>query len=89
MTADFFPTLGNVLAALGPDKSTLRVAIDEVMRAGHSGVTYWPSFEIVRWLGGHLGMSMFGEDGNTRHVNRAAVRMILNMRYYYRGAAPA
>lgn len=37
-------------------KSTLRVAIDEVMRGRPEGVSYWPSFEIVRWLGGHIPM---------------------------------
>lgn len=58
-------------------KSTLRVAIDAIMQEGHEGLYYWPSFEIVRWLGGHLGHGMFGEDGNTRHVNRATVKLIL------------
>jgi hypothetical protein len=66
-------------------KSTLRLAIDQVTRAGMRNVAYWPSFEIVRWLGGHLSTSMFGADGNVRHVNREAVKLILNafMRHYF------
>lgn len=35
-------------------KSTLRVAIDQVMRAGIANVHYWPSFEAVRWLAPHV-----------------------------------
>jgi hypothetical protein len=59
-------------------KSILRVAIDNVVAGEFDNLYYWPSFEIVRWLGGHLSTSMFGEDGNTRHVNRSAVRLILD-----------
>jgi hypothetical protein len=59
-------------------KSILRLAIDQVISKGNPGVAYWPSFEIVRWLGSHVGFSMFGEDGNSRHVNRQAVELILS-----------
>lgn len=59
-------------------KSTLRVAIDEVMDMKIPNVSYWPSFEIVRWLGSHVDHSLFGEDGNTRHVNRMGVQLILD-----------
>jgi hypothetical protein len=34
-------------------KSVLRVAIDLVMSRRLSGVYYWPSYEVVRWLGAH------------------------------------
>lgn len=68
-------------------KSTLRVAIHELMGEGHEDLYYWPSFEIVRWLGGHIEEALFGEDGNTRHINRKTVRMILEtfIRHYYSG----
>lgn len=59
-------------------KSTLRVAIDGLMRRQLPNVVYWPSFEIVRWLGGHVPLAMFGEDGNPRHVNRRTVKLILD-----------
>lgn len=66
-------------------KSVLRVAIGELMQSKQDNVHYWPSFEIVRWLGGHVEHSMFGEDGNTRHVNRGTVRLILEgfIKYYF------
>lgn len=59
-------------------KSILRLAIDAVVKQNIAGVGYWPSFEIVRWLGSHVGFSLFGEDGNSRHVNRGAVDLILS-----------
>ncbi|MBI4986407.1 MAG: GSCFA domain-containing protein [Rhodocyclales bacterium] len=67
-------------------KSILRVAIDNVVGAGIDNVYYWPSFEIVRSLGPHLPYEMFGEDGNTRHVNRQAVHLILKafIKHYFR-----
>jgi hypothetical protein len=54
-------------------------------------VYYWPSFEIVRSLGQHLPYSLFGEDGNTRHVNRKAVQLILKAftKYYFSDQTPA
>jgi len=66
-------------------KSILRVAIDGVMRRNFRNVVYWPSSEIVRWLGAHVPVAMFGEDGNTRHVNRQTVRLILDsfIQHYY------
>jgi GSCFA family len=66
-------------------KSILRVAIDKVVTAHAGSVHYWPSFEIVRSLSPHLPYEMFGEDGNTRHVNRAAVHLILRafMKHYF------
>lgn len=68
-------------------KSILRVAIDNIMGRRYSNVYYWPSFEIVRSLGPHLPYALFGEDGNTRHVDRKAVHMILKafMRHYFSG----
>jgi hypothetical protein len=83
LTATFEPMSCFVADCIS--KSTLRVAIDNVMRRKLTNVMYWPSFEIVRWLGGHSAFSMYGEDGNTRHINRAPVRLILDsfIRHYY------
>ena len=71
-------------------KSILRVAIDKVLASTPSNVYYWPSFEIVRSLAPHLPNAWFGEDGNTRHVNRDAVHLILKafMRHFF-GMDPA
>ncbi|MBX7198914.1 MAG: GSCFA domain-containing protein [Rhodospirillaceae bacterium] len=52
-------------------KSTLRTAVDSVMRRNLPGLYYWPSFEIVRWFGAHIETSTFtqfsaGPDGKMR-----------------------
>lgn len=75
----------SIMAADCLSKSTLRVAIQEVMDQGHAGLHYWPSFEIVRWLGSHLQERLFGEDGNPRHVNRRIVRLAVEsfIRHFY------
>jgi hypothetical protein len=61
-------------------KSTLRVAIDLVMRKKYKNVYYWPSFEIVKNLGCHLDTRVFGKDTNvTRHVNREVSSEIVSL----------
>jgi len=40
-------------------KSILRVAAHEFMSsAAGAGTIYWPSFEVFRWLGGHVGRGL-------------------------------
>lgn len=65
-------------------KSTLRVAIAEVMSTSRSNVSYWPSFEIVRWLGSHLPPVFGVDDGLSRHVSKDLVDLIVRlfMKYY-------
>ena len=58
-------------------KSTLRVAIDEVCRAKQPGIHYWPSFEIVRWLGIYEGNAYGAEDGTSRHVSEHYIDVIM------------
>ena len=63
-------------------KSTLRVACEEAVAARRGeGVLYWPSFEIVRWLGAHFGPETPGpygaDDGNTRHVSEWLIDLIV------------
>ena len=65
-------------------KSTLRVACHEVLSQPDSAdVVYWPSFEIVRWLGAHFGPDqphVYGaDDSNTRHVSEWVVRLIIDL----------
>ncbi len=65
-------------------KSTLRVACHEAMAArADARLIYWPSFEIVRWLGPHFGSdfpSVYGaDDGNTRHVSTWMVDLIIGL----------
>ncbi|HEX9464712.1 MAG TPA: GSCFA domain-containing protein [Alphaproteobacteria bacterium] len=68
-------------------KSTLRVALDMLMRNDLPGLHYWPAFEIVRWLGAQLGRPMFqgqaADPGpgarfdDTRHVAPDVVACII------------
>jgi hypothetical protein len=58
-------------------KSTLRVAIHEVLLGKPEGVRYWPSFEVVRWVGSHLGPVFGAEDNQPRHVSDFIVDAIV------------
>lgn len=54
-------------------KSTIRLAIEEAAKT--ASFTYWPSFEVVKWLAPHLdpnkNFQAFGDpDNNSRHVSR-------------------
>ena len=66
-------------------KSTLRLACHEALAAfaADPRVHYWPSFEIVRWVGPHLGPEhppIFGaDDGNSRHVSGWLVNDIIDL----------
>jgi hypothetical protein len=59
-------------------KSTLRVALDRVTSLGLEDVYYWPSFEIVRWVGAHLPWPAYGTGGSSRRVRRDLVREIID-----------
>jgi hypothetical protein len=60
-------------------KSTLRLAIHEVVSLGIDNTYYWPSFEVVKWLGCHLPYPVYGTDDNVvRHVSRYVVIQILH-----------
>lgn len=59
-------------------KSILRVALDEFFRkTEYKDVYYWPSFEMVRWVGAHTDFPTLFEDDNPRHVNNAVVKVII------------
>jgi len=59
-------------------KSTLRIAINEAMQNDSTNLWYWPSFEIVKWMGCHLPYPVYGtDDGNVRHVSRHVVIQII------------
>jgi hypothetical protein len=73
-------------------KAALRMAIDNVEEQSLPGVYYWPSFEIVRWVGGHLPYPAFGvPDRRARHVSRYLVAEIIDafVEAFYRPAAVA
>ena len=59
-------------------KSVLRVALDRVFSRSPENVYYWPSFEVVRWAGGHLASRAYGtDDKNARNVSRYLVAEIV------------
>ena len=73
------PGFASAVATDCISKATLRVAVHEYLSEAPDGVYYWPSFEIVRWLGAHL-PPVFGEDdGMSRHVNSSMVNMIVKL----------
>jgi hypothetical protein len=59
-------------------KSVLRVALDNVMSDRLPDVYYWPSFEIVKWVGANLPWSAYGGGGSSRDVNRVLVSEIID-----------
>jgi tetratricopeptide (TPR) repeat protein len=60
-------------------KSVQRVAAFEFVKDKDDGVIYWPSFEIVRWLGGHIGRVFGSDDGSNHHVDDALVGTIVEL----------
>jgi hypothetical protein len=75
---------GSAVIADAISKSTLRLACDQAMRElDDPDLHYWPSFEMVRWLGPHLGPehpAVFGhDDGNSRHVSAWMVDLIMDL----------
>ncbi|HUA54453.1 MAG TPA: GSCFA domain-containing protein [Candidatus Sulfotelmatobacter sp.] len=58
-------------------KSTLRIAAHEIMQLGLPKLHYWPSFEIVRWLGGHTGPVYGVDDGASWHVSESMIDLII------------
>ena len=75
-------------------KSTLRLACHEVVSArSGEGVLYWPSFEIVRWMGTHFGPEVppvyGGDDGNPRHVSAWLVDEIVGQFLKFHAGQPA
>lgn len=57
-------------------KSTLRLAIDQIVTQNPE-ISYWPSFEIVRWLGSHLQPVYGSDDNHPRHVSNWLVDKIV------------
>lgn len=59
-------------------KSTLRVAAHEFQKIEGDSIIYWPSFEIVRWCGGHLAQVFGNDDGSPFHVSHEVVDTIID-----------
>ncbi len=59
-------------------KSVLRVALDQVLSARPAHVYYWPSFEIVKWVGANLPKATYGRKGEARAIDRPIVQLIMD-----------
>jgi tetratricopeptide (TPR) repeat protein len=75
-------------------KSTLRLACQEVVATrAADGVLYWPSFEMVRWVGANFGPGVppvYGaEDGNSRHVSKWLADLIVGLFLEFHSEAAA
>ena len=69
----------SVMQADAVSKSTLRIAINEIMLNSPAGVSYWPSSEMVRWLGVYF-EDVFGlEDQRSRHVSSFVIQNIIGL----------
>ena len=85
--------LDNTIIADAVSKSTLRACLHELLQEKAIGeVHYWPSFEIVRWLGAHATAPIFGaDDGTSRHVSEWVVKLIVERfkRHLFEAPPPA
>lgn len=61
------PTLGSAFSSDCLSKSVLRAAVGQLMERRLPNVHYWPSFEAIRWLSGHLGPFYGVEGEDERH----------------------
>ncbi len=67
------------LSADAVSKSILRVALDSVLAQQRPNVYYWPSYEIVKWVGAHVSWPAYGlDDEKSRHVSRELVSRIVD-----------
>jgi hypothetical protein len=68
----------SVVVADCVSKSTLRAAVHEVTDADPS-LTYFPAFEIVRWLSAYTSTEVYGADDRfSRHVSNWVVEFIVS-----------
>lgn len=77
-------------------KSVLRVAIDMLMSEKRKNVYYWPSFEMIRWIGSHIPDSLYcrgaGTVDDSRHVPQEVVGGIISLfikNYFAENSPPA
>ncbi|WP_434638323.1 GSCFA domain-containing protein [Sulfurimonas sp. NW7] len=59
-------------------KSVLRSSIENVIQKNNQDIYYWPSFEIVRWIGSYRGDGYGQDDGSSHHVSEAYIDKIIS-----------
>jgi hypothetical protein len=83
---DYPPVPSNVIS-----KSVIRSALHDVMERKFENVHYWPSYEIVDWMGKYTG-PIWGQKGNDlRHLEPDIIDGIMRKfsKIYFADAAPA
>ena len=75
----------SVIAANTISKSTLRLALHNVVSQQLPDVFYWPSYECVTWTGNHVTPVFGGDDRDMRHVRPDLVSQIAKLfkGYYF------
>jgi hypothetical protein len=61
-------TSGSAIAGNIISKSTLRVALHEIFGRNIDGVFYWPSYEIVEWVGKYISLLWGQGENDLRHL---------------------
>ncbi len=69
---------GSALVADAVSKSTLRAALHELSSMYPGKIFYFPSYEVVTWLGRYRGDAFASNGTDTRHVSDHFVEAILN-----------
>ena len=70
--------MSSIVIADCVSKATLRTVVHEVTTADPS-LTYFPAFEIVRWLAAYTRTDVYGaDDDNSRHVSNWVVEFIVS-----------
>jgi hypothetical protein len=83
---DYPPVPSNTIS-----KATLRVALHEMIERKLENVFYWPSYEIVEWIGRYVRL-IWGQEGNDlRHLQSATVDDVMRRfsELYFRPAGAA
>lgn len=70
---DYPPIAANTIS-----KATLRIALHEVIERQHEGVFYWPSYEIVEWIGKHVRQIWGQADNDLRHLESSTVDEVMS-----------
>lgn len=58
-------------------KAALRSAVPSIIER-NEGVYYWPSFELFRWFGSHIGPAFGEDDSLPRHPNSKLVELAVD-----------
>ena len=69
-------------------KCIMRASVHELMTEQFPNLSYWPSFEVVRWIAPHIGRVFGTDDGSSVHVDLSLLSIIFEtfIEHYSGGA---